>query len=188
MARGLLVCAELLSPDTPFSPLPVVGGHGGVLADGRGRLRKPLPDAARGAREVAFYRRICAPGAPGAPPATLFPRFYGAAGVGEEARASAPPAAAFVELEDVTARFRRPCVMDVKVGATTAPGASAAKVDAEALKYPPQAEFGCRITGMRVYLGEAAAADAAATGEHGRGEGRGGAAAPAPPPLPSPMM
>ena len=65
-------------------------------------------------------------------------------------------------LEDVTARFRRPSVMDVKLGTRTfGADASAAKAAAEALKYPPQAEFGFRITGMRVYEGEHVAGDAA---------------------------
>jgi hypothetical protein len=142
-----------------------VGGHAGMLSDGRGRVLKPMPPAAdpRGAREAAFYARLAELALPPTA-AGLFPRFFGVV----SAPGAAGAAAGHIALEDVTARFRRPCVMDVKVGTRTfGDDASAEKAAAEARKYPLQAEAGFRITGMRVY-----------EGEHGAGGGaRAGAAA-----------
>ena len=139
-----------------------------MLSDGRGRVLKPMLDALRGAREAAFYARLAELALP-PPAAGLFPRFFGvvaAPGCGPGGGGAA--AAAQLEhlaLEDVTACFRRPSVMDVKVGTRTfGDDASEAKAAAEMCKYPLQAEVGLRITGMRVFEGESASG-----GERGGG-------------------
>ena len=55
-------------------------------------------------------------------------------------------------LTDVTAKFRRPCVMDIKMGTQTyEPDAPDAKKTREIAKYPQQETFGLRIVGMRIY-------------------------------------
>jgi Inositol polyphosphate kinase len=55
-------------------------------------------------------------------------------------------------LTDVTAKFRRPCVMDIKMGTQTyEPDASDDKRLREIGKYPQQETFGFRIVGMRIY-------------------------------------
>ena len=54
-------------------------------------------------------------------------------------------------LEDLTATFVKPCVMDIKLGRQTfEPDAPHEKRVREMKKYPQQSEFGLRIVGMRV--------------------------------------
>jgi len=149
-----------------------------MLSDGRGRVLKPMLDALRGAREAAFYARLAELALP-PPAAGLFPRFFGvvaAPGCGPGGGGAA--AAAQLEhlaLEDVTACFRRPSVMDVKVGTRTfGDDASEVKAAAEISKYPLQAEVGLRITGMRVYEGEGASGGERAGEGSGGGGGGGG--------------
>ena len=117
-----------------------VGGHGSLLS-GDGRVLKPLPsEDPRSARELAFYEALRGPGAAGLAPLT--PAFFGVREV------SGMP---HLDLEDLTAHFLLPCVLDVKMGARSA-GADAApeKVAREAAKWPPQARLGLRFSGMRV--------------------------------------
>jgi len=167
---------ELL--DHELWPAITVGGHAGMLADGRGRVLKPMPPGdPRGAREAAFYARLAELALP-PPAAGLFPRCFGV--VLAAAGAAAPPAPPIghIALEDVTARFRRPCVMDVKIGTRTfGDDASAEKAAAEARKYPLQAEVGFRITGMRVYEGEGEGGGGGGGGNGNGGGGAGGAGA-----------
>jgi Inositol polyphosphate kinase len=55
-------------------------------------------------------------------------------------------------LQDLTVNFKRPCVMDLKMGTVTyEPDAPDEKRRREHGKYPEQAEFGFRIVGMRFY-------------------------------------
>lgn len=55
-------------------------------------------------------------------------------------------------LTDVTANFRKPCVMDIKMGSHTyEPDAPEEKRLREIAKYPQQETFGFRIVGMRFY-------------------------------------
>jgi hypothetical protein len=54
-------------------------------------------------------------------------------------------------LEDVASRFRRPCILDVKVGRRVWDDfAERDKIERERKKYPPQEILGFRIIGMRV--------------------------------------
>jgi hypothetical protein len=73
----------------------------------------------------------------------------------------------YLMLEDLTAPYRRPCVMDIKMGVQTwDEDAPLDKVLQERGKYPTQQAVGFRLTGMRVW-------DTAAGRyrEHGRGFG-----------------
>ena len=55
-------------------------------------------------------------------------------------------------LMDMTANFRKPCVMDLKMGRQTyEPDAPDEKKTREINKYPQQEQFGFRIVGMRFY-------------------------------------
>lgn len=55
-------------------------------------------------------------------------------------------------LQDVTANFSKPCVMDLKMGAQSyEPDAIDEKRQREISKYPQQALYGFRIVGMRIY-------------------------------------
>ena len=60
----------------------------------------------------------------------------------------------FLKLEDITHRFRRPCIMDVKLGRRVWDDyAEQDKIDREKKKYPAQEIIGFRIIGMRVRNG-----------------------------------
>lgn len=55
-------------------------------------------------------------------------------------------------LNDLTINFRKPCVMDLKMGTQTyEPDAPEEKYLRESGKYPQQEHFGFRIVGMRIY-------------------------------------
>lgn len=59
-------------------------------------------------------------------------------------------ASRYIGLDDMTAGFTRPCIMDVKLGTQTyEPDASNDKKMRERSKYPQQEEFGFRLVGMR---------------------------------------
>lgn len=78
--------------------------------------------------------------------AQFVPIFYGARTVHVFGTART-----FLEMEDITARFRQPCILDVKIGAVTwDPEASAEKVQYETMKYPLGLELGFRLLGIRV--------------------------------------
>ena len=58
----------------------------------------------------------------------------------------------FILMQDVTAKFSKPCAIDVKMGTHTyEPDAPDEKRIRETEKYPPQTEFGLRIVSLRVY-------------------------------------
>ncbi|PIC18143.1 hypothetical protein B9Z55_024144 [Caenorhabditis nigoni] len=58
----------------------------------------------------------------------------------------------FMVLEDVTSDYTRPAMLDLKMGQVTYdPSASAAKIERETKKYPPQAAIGFRICGYRIH-------------------------------------
>lgn len=57
----------------------------------------------------------------------------------------------FLMLEDVTASYTRPAILDVKMGRITYdPVANEAKREKETIKYPPQRVLGFRLLGYRV--------------------------------------
>ena len=135
----------------------VVGGHAGKLC-GRNLLYKPADDA-RGAAEEAFYDLVFQQ--PASPLALLVPRYWGAGalpaaaggGGGGGGGGGSGGISKYLVLEDLTAGYARPCVLDVKMGAQTwAPDAPAAKAAAERDKWLPQQALGFRVTGMRVWL------------------------------------
>ena len=56
-----------------------------------------------------------------------------------------------MKLEDITHKFRKPCIMDVKIGRRVWDDfAEQDKIDREKKKYPAQEIIGFRIIGMRV--------------------------------------
>lgn len=58
----------------------------------------------------------------------------------------------YLLLQDVTVNFRKPCVIDLKMGRQTyEPNAPESKQKREHLKYPQQEQFGFRIVGKRIY-------------------------------------
>ncbi|KAG2463238.1 IPMK multikinase, partial [Polypterus senegalus] len=59
----------------------------------------------------------------------------------------------YLKLEDVTRKFIKPCIMDVKIGQRSYdPYASKEKKDQQIRKYPLMEEIGFLVLGMRQYL------------------------------------
>ncbi|XP_020638769.3 inositol polyphosphate multikinase [Pogona vitticeps] len=132
-----------------------VAGHmygkdkGGILQHPDGTVLKQLQPPPRGPRELEFYNKVYAPECED--PVFLelrkyLPKYYGT---------WSPPTAPndlYLKLEDVTHRFKKPCIMDVKIGQKSYdPYASAEKIKQQVSKYPLMEEIGFLVLGMRVY-------------------------------------
>ena len=62
-----------------------------------------------------------------------------------------PPPAEYLVLEDLTASFSKPSILDLKLGKRVWDDfADQEKIDRELKKYPAQESLGFRIIGMRV--------------------------------------
>ncbi|KAL3068498.1 hypothetical protein niasHT_030789 [Heterodera trifolii] len=137
----------------------------GILHE-RGRtdvILKLVQEGIRGQREIGFYRRIAAicegqginceetdevEDTLLKELAMLIPRFYGCREILLDENG---PPKEFIQLEDVTEKFKFPCIMDVKMGRVSAdPLASEEKRMAEEVKSPLQKKIGFRILGHRV--------------------------------------
>ncbi|KAL5505126.1 hypothetical protein EMCRGX_G006507 [Ephydatia muelleri] len=144
-----------------YIPVPhQVGGHRHV--DGKfGFLRrigqpeilfKPVQPGAKGLNEVIFYDKLF--NCTGElhddiqKLKDLVPRFIGC----EKIRDRADHLHEFLKLEDITHHFRRPAIMDVKIGKRVWDDyAEQDKIERERKKYPDQEVIGFRIIGMRVF-------------------------------------
>ena len=165
-SNGPVAAAVEGGPGLPASPcggpwqrVQVVGGHDGMLSNGQVVL-KPLQSGHRGRREADFYAAVAASTAAGPPPRSFMPAFHGVvrAGAGSDsapaAACSGAPAAgtAWLQLDDITAGMREPCVLDLKLGCISwSPGSSARKRSKAVKRYPHQLVAGYRFTGMRVH-------------------------------------
>ena len=57
----------------------------------------------------------------------------------------------YLQLEDVTSKYKKPCVIDIKIGKITYdPDASEEKKRKESTKYPPLQKIGFQLRGFRV--------------------------------------
>ncbi|XP_061421340.1 inositol polyphosphate multikinase isoform X3 [Lethenteron reissneri] len=117
-----------------------------------GSVLKHVQPPPRGQREVDFYKTVF--NAECKDERIIFlreqvPRFMGT---------WIPPNSpntVYLKLEDVTCKFNKPCIMDVKMGRQSYdPCASQEKVDYERTKYPLMQEIGFLVLGMRVYQPE----------------------------------
>jgi len=142
-----------------WSLVDVVGGHEGMLTDGK-HVLKPMQNSSRGLREAAFYETVESLAEAQPQLRSLFPAYYGVVQSGDEAsrlsRAAKnnelPSGASWLKLQDLTAGFNRPCVADVKLGTRTwSPGSSDRKRRKAIARYPHQLVAGYRFTGMRVF-------------------------------------
>lgn len=106
----------------------------------KGLVLKPVQSETRGLREVAFYEYVTRKKS--SPMMSFLCNYHGV--VEYEGYA-------YLALDDCRRGMRRPCTIDVKIGTRTyEDDAPREKRLREAEKYPPQAEFGCRIVGMRI--------------------------------------
>lgn len=132
----------------------VVGGHAGMLRDSSNlQILKPIRNR-RGHAEAEFYRTAFDRRKKSGPPATFMPQYYGVSTLQAEEEQEDQPISTepYIVLEDLTAGYRKPCILDVKMGVQTwDEDAAPAKVESERSKYPPQQKVGFRLTGMRVW-------------------------------------
>ncbi|KAF7247281.1 Inositol polyphosphate multikinase [Varanus komodoensis] len=132
-----------------------VAGHmygkdkGGILQHPDGTVLKQLQPPPRGPRELEFYNKVYAADCEDSVFLELrkyLPKYYGT---------WTPPTAPndlYLKLEDVTHRFKKPCIMDVKIGQKSYdPYASPEKIEQQVSKYPLMEEMGFLVLGMRVY-------------------------------------
>ncbi|CAI5449755.1 unnamed protein product [Caenorhabditis angaria] len=155
----------------------IAGHHPSVIKNGKreiGLLQisgtseclKPKQDASRGEKEVAIYKLMssnndelrnysseissefstCEP-SDVQQLRNLCPRFFGIRKLFVDGQDRE-----FLILEDVTANYNLPAILDLKMGRKTYdPLASREKIDKESIKYPPQAKIGCRLLGYRIH-------------------------------------
>ncbi|XP_035590471.1 inositol polyphosphate multikinase [Oncorhynchus keta] len=121
----------------------------GILQHPDGTVLKQLQPPPRGPREMQFYSMVYAEDC--CDPCLLdlqhhLPKYFGAWSSPES------PNELYLKLEDVTRRFQKPCIMDVKIGQKSYdPYASYEKRDQQIKKYPLMEEIGFLVLGMRVY-------------------------------------
>jgi 1D-myo-inositol-tetrakisphosphate 5-kinase/inositol-polyphosphate multikinase len=168
------------------------------LVDDAGHFLKPCPDDRKGAAEVDFYRRVVAARDSGAELSTSlagFARFVPAYrgmfrvdAAGIVAVAGDDPTAAhartialtgqravFLRLEDITAGYRKPCVVDLKIGLRTFSrmghdSTYIAKRTAHDTR-SGQAEVGFKVCGMQTWERVEAGDGATEIGNDGKGGG-----------------
>ncbi|KAM4670066.1 inositol polyphosphate multikinase isoform 4-T4 [Amazona ochrocephala] len=132
-----------------------VAGHmygkdkGGILQHPDGTVLKQLQPPPRGPREQEFYNKVYDSDCCDSVLLELreyLPKYFGV---------WSPPTApndTYLKLEDVTRKFKKPCIMDVKIGQKSYdPYASAEKIQQQVSKYPLMEEIGFLVLGMRVY-------------------------------------
>uniref|UniRef100_A0A8C9G782 Kinase n=1 Tax=Piliocolobus tephrosceles TaxID=591936 RepID=A0A8C9G782_9PRIM len=121
----------------------------GILQHPDGTVLKQLQPPPRGPRELEFYNMVYAADCFDGVLLELrkyLPKYYGI---------WSPPTAPndlYLKLEDVTHKFNKPCIMDVKIGQKSYdPFASSEKIQQQVSKYPLMEEIGFLVLGMRVY-------------------------------------
>ncbi|XP_069756786.1 inositol polyphosphate multikinase [Narcine bancroftii] len=121
----------------------------GMLQHPDGTVLKQLQPPPRGPREMNFYNMVFSSSCHDQVFLELrkfLPKF-----LGTWAPTTAPNEL-YLKLEDVTRRFSKPCIMDVKIGKKSYdPDASAEKIQQQISKYPLMEEIGFLVLGMRVY-------------------------------------
>ncbi|XP_040923270.1 inositol polyphosphate multikinase [Toxotes jaculatrix] len=121
----------------------------GILQHPDGTVLKQLQPPPRGPREMEFYSKVYAEDC--CDPCLLelqnhLPKYYGTWSSPDS------PNDLYLKLEDVTRRFVKPCIMDVKLGQRSYdPFASQEKREQQIRKYPLMEEIGFLVLGMRVY-------------------------------------
>ncbi|XP_065098843.1 inositol polyphosphate multikinase [Paramisgurnus dabryanus] len=121
----------------------------GILQHPDGTVLKQLQPPPRGPREMQFYSMVYADDCCDRCLIDLrehLPKYYGTWSSPDS------PTDLYLKLDDVTRRFKKPCIMDVKIGQKSYdPFASQEKRDQQVKKYPLMEEIGFLLLGMRVY-------------------------------------
>ncbi|KAM4702798.1 inositol polyphosphate multikinase [Rhinophrynus dorsalis] len=121
----------------------------GILQHPDGTVLKQLQPPPRGPRELDFYSMVFSADCTNGNLLDLqkfLPKYFGT---------WSPPGSTndlYLKLEDVTRKFNKPCIMDVKIGQKSYdPYASAEKIQQQVSKYPLMEEIGFLVLGMRVF-------------------------------------
>jgi len=150
-----IISTEKWRKTSDVTPLPQVAGHGasdesqGMMATKDGGILKPIQDGPRGVRELEFYQDVHSPTA--SPEVAQFlefiPQFFGTCNK-KNGR--------FMMIENLVGSMKKPCIMDIKVGAKTyGPDATDEKKVQQDAKYAgTKKPFGFSVLGMSVYQGE----------------------------------
>uniref|UniRef100_A0A915KJH6 Kinase n=1 Tax=Romanomermis culicivorax TaxID=13658 RepID=A0A915KJH6_ROMCU len=126
-----------------------------LLCEETGRILKPLQKPPRGTSEVIFYENVWTDDANTSNDRrdvfhqlrNFVPKFYGV-----KELTSSGMTGRFLELENLTCAFKKPCVIDIKIGARTwDPLAPQDKIAYEKSKYPHAQTLGFRFLGTMVY-------------------------------------
>lgn len=121
----------------------------GLLEHNDGTILKALQKPPRGTRELEFYKRIFDKDCTDTDVLQLqqfLPYYYGAHEFQEY------PGVTYLKLENLVSKFRKPCVVDIKMGKKTYdPEAGPAKIAREMTKFPYVEKFGFQFTGMQTY-------------------------------------
>ncbi|XP_053306134.1 inositol polyphosphate multikinase [Spea bombifrons] len=149
----LLTKGKLLNGCVPLSHQ--VAGHMygkdkvGILQHPDGTVLKQLQPPPRGPRELDFYNLAFSEECADHHLIDLqkfLPKYFG---IWSPSGSSND---LYLKLEDITHKFIKPCIMDVKIGQKSYdPYASAEKIQQQISKYPLMEEIGFLVLGMRVY-------------------------------------
>lgn len=122
----------------------------GFLQSEDGCVLKPVLGPKKGLREVDFYKRVHDTNCDDDVLLRLrvfIPGYVGVWNTPEH------PGLTYLKLEDVTSKFLKPCIMDIKVGPITYDmEADPDKIKREKSKFPSLEEVGFQVVGIKVYL------------------------------------
>lgn len=122
----------------------------GFLQSEDGCVLKPVLGPKKGLREVDFYKRVYDTNCDDDVLLRLrqfMPGYLGVWNTPEH------PGLSYLKLEDVTRKFMKPCIMDIKVGPVTYDmEADPEKIKREKSKFPALEEVGFQVVGIKVYL------------------------------------
>ena len=141
-----------------------VAGHKeeALLGIGGRFILKPLVKKDLFRRESEFYQHVAQSRHDTNSPARFLAEYYGLiyhninnsaeSGLDRSPRLNKNGLLPHIVLEDLTFKYRRPNVIDIKMGTCTfEPTASMKKKESEMRKYPYQSELGFRITGFKIF-------------------------------------
>ncbi|GAB6029381.1 hypothetical protein CHUAL_005147 [Chamberlinius hualienensis] len=125
----------------------------GMMKHEDGSVLKPILPPPRGLRELNFYKRVFDKDCQDEVINQLRPLLPIYRGVfSSKSQVIDGEDSEYLKLEDVTEKFDKPCILDVKMGAITYdPDASEDKIKREMSKYKGTKLFGFCIPGMRVF-------------------------------------
>ncbi|XP_072050502.1 uncharacterized protein [Amphiura filiformis] len=152
---------DVVTPPLPEGCKPLshqVAGHihgkgktkAGLLQDCDGAILKPIQTQSRGKKEQSFYVNVGKADVQTNPVLCsirpLVPRFWNIFSLIRF------PTVVYLKIDDVTKKFRKPCIMDVKIGLQSwEDGAPPEKIKIALFKYPYLQTVGFQILGMRVF-------------------------------------